>query len=233
MQRPSQRPASTMTHVPLVIAPQQLIAAVVNDRSLGVEAKEILIWPLGGLAYLGCTQHAKTDLLITLAGPATHIPMAIFWGLVLWGVGGDFRVTALGMDMEHVNIGSRICAGKPCSPAPLLAANSPRAPHPAAPYRPPLATLYCLPSREEFPLTLPVSYGGVGCWAAAGAFMMQLSLFVFNLGCPAYPLDGGRVLIDLLCLRGVAPSRAAVASSSISLLVGATMCVYGLVLTFW
>ena len=40
-------------------------------KRLGVEATEILIWPLGGLAFLGSTAAAKTDMLIALAGPAT------------------------------------------------------------------------------------------------------------------------------------------------------------------
>ena len=57
---------------------------------------------------------------------------------------------------------------------------------------------------------------------------MQLSLLVFNLLSPAYPLDGGRILVDLLSLRGVALDAAARVAAFLSFLTGLGICVYAL-----
>ena len=57
---------------------------------------------------------------------------------------------------------------------------------------------------------------------------MQLSLLVFNLLSPAYPLDGGRILVDLLSLRGLALDSAARVAAFLSFLTGLGICVYAL-----
>jgi Zn-dependent protease len=57
---------------------------------------------------------------------------------------------------------------------------------------------------------------------------MQLSLLVFNLLSPAYPLDGGRILVDLLSLRGLALESAARVAAFLSFLTGLGICVYAL-----
>ena len=57
---------------------------------------------------------------------------------------------------------------------------------------------------------------------------MQLSLLVFNLLSPAYPLDGGRIMVDLMSMRGLALDSAARAAAFLSFLTGMGICVYAL-----
>ena len=57
---------------------------------------------------------------------------------------------------------------------------------------------------------------------------MQLSLLVFNLLSPAYPLDGGRILVDLLSMRGLALDSAARVAAFLSFLTGLGIVVYAL-----
>ena len=48
-------------------------------RKVGGEVHGILLWPLGGLAYIGHSGDAKDDLIVSIAGPLTHIPQALLW----------------------------------------------------------------------------------------------------------------------------------------------------------
>lgn len=43
----------------------------------------ILLWPLGGLAYVGHTAGPKADMVVAVAGPLTHVPMTGLWLLLL------------------------------------------------------------------------------------------------------------------------------------------------------
>ena len=45
-------------------------------RCVGGRAEEILLWPLGGLAYVAHSTAPCDDLKVAIAGPLTHIPMA-------------------------------------------------------------------------------------------------------------------------------------------------------------
>src|SRR5690606_1564705 len=56
-------------------------------RKVGGRADQIVLWPLGGLAYVAHQGDLKDDLKVTLGGPAVHIPLALLCGaaLVLMG----------------------------------------------------------------------------------------------------------------------------------------------------
>lgn len=41
---------------------------------LGAEVHGILLWPLGGLAFMGHSVSPRDDIVVAIAGPATHIP---------------------------------------------------------------------------------------------------------------------------------------------------------------
>ncbi len=45
-------------------------------RSVGGHADQILLWPLGGLAYVGHGGAPRDDIKVAAGGPVTHIPMA-------------------------------------------------------------------------------------------------------------------------------------------------------------
>ena len=98
-------------------------------RRLGVPAHEILIWPLGGLAFIAHCPSARSDLLIAVAGPATLFWLALLSAATPWYVRGDGTVV-----LQDWSWGARLCAG---------------------------------------------------------AMVMNFALAIFNLGVPAYPLDGG------------------------------------------
>lgn len=45
----------------------------------GGQVQGILLWPLGGLAFIGHTAGPKADMWVAVAGPLTHAPMVAFW----------------------------------------------------------------------------------------------------------------------------------------------------------
>jgi hypothetical protein len=67
----------------------------------------------------------------------------------------------------------------------------------------------------------------------SNALKMQLSLLVFNLLSPAYPLDGGRIVVDLMSMRGVALERAARITAALSFATGSGICIYALAVASW
>eukprot|EP01082_Thalassiosira_pseudonana_P006129 g5471.t1 g5471 contig2:599267-600317(+) len=59
-----------------------------QPKKLGGEVGGITLWPLGGFAVCGPTESLSGDLKVALAGPMTHIPMAIIWWGIYLGVSG-------------------------------------------------------------------------------------------------------------------------------------------------
>ena len=104
---------------------------------------KILLWPLGGLAYMGFSDSRKKDFLIIIAGPVTHIPLfLLFVGLTALD---SFRVLSDKGDTDEEF------------------------------YKDNFFVNFCVKCQ----------------W-------LQVVLCVFNLFLPAYPLDGGRILVILL-----------------------------------
>jgi len=130
----------------------------------------ILLWPLGGLAFVGHDEGPKQDAWVALAGPATHIPMTIFW-VILVAVAGHGVVT---LDFQG-------------------------------------------PLKEHFGMNLCV-----------GALQINIAMFVFNLFVPAYPLDGGRVLANVLLHFGVEANKAAKITAMVSLPIAVVIACIGL-----
>lgn len=48
-------------------------------KVVGGQVHRILLWPLGGLAFCGSGGGPAADLVVTLAGPLTHLPMYFLW----------------------------------------------------------------------------------------------------------------------------------------------------------
>ena len=58
-------------------------------KIVGGSVSHILLWPLGGLAYISTEDaSAKGDLFVAVAGPLTHAPMLAFWALMLYATSG-------------------------------------------------------------------------------------------------------------------------------------------------
>lgn len=59
-------------------------------RHVGEEADQIVLWPLGGMAYVGQTEDPRRDWIITIAGPAVT---------VLWGLFSAAALLAMGFSL--------------------------------------------------------------------------------------------------------------------------------------
>lgn len=77
----------------LMYGPILLVTVLIHElghalaaKRLGGQAEGILLWPLGGLAYLSHSSGPKVDLLIAVAGPLTHIPQFLVWFAILFPV---------------------------------------------------------------------------------------------------------------------------------------------------
>ena len=125
---------------------------------IGGMVEGILLWPLGGLAFIGHSGEAKEDLFVAVAGPLTHIPQMIVWVI-------------------------------------LLAASA------------------------DGDATLNFS-GAFFADLCRHAIVINLSLFLFNLFCPAYPLDGGRILVSCMLLCGVPVGTTANITVAVSAIFG-------------
>ena len=56
-------------------------------RSVGGHADEILLWPLGGMAFVGHGGPPRDDIKVAVAGPAMHLPMALLCVGMLYFLG--------------------------------------------------------------------------------------------------------------------------------------------------
>lgn len=59
-------------------------------RSIGGIAREIVLWPLGGLAYTSHHRTLQNSLKVTLGGPFVHIPLALILAAAIYLVDGTF-----------------------------------------------------------------------------------------------------------------------------------------------
>ena len=143
--------------------------------SVGGHAEQILLWPLGGLAYVGHGGPPRHDIKVAAMGPLMHIPLAgLFAGLVLiWEP----------WQWSYLNL---------------------------------FESWYPFyPLRDFF-------------WANLflGLLKMQLLLLLFNLLVPAYPLDGGRILTNLLLMR-YGRDQAAKVTTYFSIPIGIAILIWG------
>jgi Zn-dependent protease len=120
-------------------------------KKVGGCSEDMLLWPLGGLAFYCKVPSVLSDLKVAVAGPLTHIPL-ILLSLAL---------------LSCVNKGSV--------------------------------------EYDEIP-SLKSNFFAVLCW---DFMMFNIMMIAFNLFIPCYPLDGGKIFIDTLLLRGVTNERAA------------------------
>jgi Zn-dependent protease len=137
-------------------------------RSVGGHADQILLWPLGGLAYVGHGGSPRHDIKVAAMGPLMHLPLAgLFASIVL--IWQPWRWSYLNLFDSWY------------------------------PFH---------PLREFFVANLSL-----------GLFKMQIALLLLNLFVPAYPLDGGRILTNLLLMR-YGRDRAATVTTYFSIPIG-------------
>lgn len=133
-------------------------------RRAGGQVDQILLWPLGGMAYVGHSDDPRTDMFVAVSGPATHL----FGGAAC---AGAILLMGLPWDWNYIN-----------------------------------------------PIAARTWWFGFGPTLVVDALWVNAMLFGFNLFVPAYPLDGGRILLDFLTIR-MGSWRAARTAGTVSIVI--------------
>jgi Zn-dependent protease len=150
-------------------------------RAVGGSADEVLMWPLGGLAYCSPPQRWRAALVTTIGGPAVNVALLPL-------LGGLLMVTG--------------------APWGLLVFN-------------------------------PLKVSGVvvseyfrSAWHAWlwSAYSMNLMLLVFNLLVPMYPMDGAKIVQEILWGR-IGRRRSMQIATTVGLVTAAVLAILGL--AFW
>ncbi|HEV3118405.1 MAG TPA: site-2 protease family protein, partial [Gemmataceae bacterium] len=84
-------------------------------RFVDGDAHEVLLWPLGGLAYVEVPHTPRANFITTLAGPLVNLLLCVLSGLVLWYVEGlrppwnplwspynDWLINSSGQAVDHL-----------------------------------------------------------------------------------------------------------------------------------
>lgn len=136
-------------------------------RWVGGVANQIILWPLGGLAFVQPPPRPWPSLITTVGGPITHVFMLpILWAIYYWGL-------------------------------PFLIQTMPHSP----------ALPYIIASVDS-------------------AIRINLMLLIFNL-IPAYPMDGGRILQEIIWIFSGYPASLHVAGM-VGTVAGAILALLGM-----
>lgn len=157
----------------LIVGPVLFLTVLLHELGhcagtlwVGGQVHGILLWPLGGLAFIGHSGDAWDDLKVSIAGPLTHVPQSLAW-LTMLAACNDGNVGGLG------------------------------------------------------------ATGDFGADLCRAAIVINISLCVFNLFVPAYPLDGGRIFVSVLLLCGVPVATAAAVTAWVSMFLSALIIALG------
>ncbi|HEV3119905.1 MAG TPA: site-2 protease family protein, partial [Gemmataceae bacterium] len=86
-------------------------------RFVDGDAHEILMWPLGGLAYVEVPHTARANFIMVAAGPLVNLLLCVTSGLVLW-YGAELRPPWIPWSWVPLNDWLYSTAGLPVVPAP-------------------------------------------------------------------------------------------------------------------
>ena len=174
-----------------------------GGRAVGGEASQILIWPLGGLAYVELPHQPRAHFITTLCGPLVNLTLCLLCSMVILGAGYypnflnpfkdpyvselrafDGRVATSVYDVRLYKTGTTEPAGLP----------------------PELVSKFNKQQLHELDVSLSkypdIQRAKLPLWLVwvNRFFWINWWLFLFNL-VPAYPLDGGQMLHAILWHR--------------------------------
>ncbi|CAN5746035.1 hypothetical protein BH11PLA1_BH11PLA1_07300 [soil metagenome] len=160
-------------------------------RWVGGDADDILLWPLGGLAYCRPPHAWRASLITTLGGPGVNVVLMVIAGGVVLALGGGgdslvFNPFAPGQAMGTFQMNTAQVA-----PGGLAAA---------------------------------AAFAKTGVW---WFYYTNFVLLAFNMLLPMYPMDGGRVLQELMWAR-MGYARSLRIAATIGLGVAIALAVYGM-----
>jgi stage IV sporulation protein FB len=130
------------------------------------EAQEVLLWPLGGLAYVDVPHTAWANFVSTIMGPCVNVVLCVGSGLALASASLVPPLNPISWDLFTTpmhNWTQNIGLGNP-----------------------------------KYGALQPLEWWQV---LAARMFFLNLVLFLFNVVILAYPMDGGRLLQQVLWPR--------------------------------
>lgn len=159
-----------------------------GGRAVGGEASQVLIWPLGGLAYVEVPHQPRAHFIMVLCGPLVNLGITLVCSLIILvsGYFPNFNPLKNPYISELHTLDGKVATsiyGPPITPPAELAMT------PAGDGSP--LVMQESPVRTRLPHWL--------VWVNR-IMWLNWSLFLFNL-IPAYPLDGGQLLQSLLWHR--------------------------------
>lgn len=178
---------------------------VFGGRHVGGECEEILIWPLGGLAFVDTPREWRAHTFTALSGPLTNIAQCVLAAVVLLGFG--FIPTLNPLDSQYVSPMKNYRDGRtytseyglkmyePGTSTPVLGTekvNGGGKPHDVAKF----ADEAKNDRGEKFERAVAPPWA---VWVNR-LFWLNLVLTLLNF-IPAYPLDGGQILQGLVWAR--------------------------------
>lgn len=172
-------------------------------RKVDGEADEILMWPLGGLAYCAVPHTPKANFICTIGGPLVNVILCVVSGAALFAEGYLAPINIFASrqvyhpELHNWQTGGE---GKPYADSPYFVTEEGRK-APTMEYyvedgkfkvRNPSKPTEWVPARmAEYEVYPP--------WVlwTARFFFLNWFLLLFNL-IPAFPLDGGRMLQQII-----------------------------------
>jgi Zn-dependent protease len=167
-------------------------------RHVGGDAKEVLIWPLGGLAYVDVPHNARAHFITTAAGPGVNVVICLVCAIGMAAAGylpslNPLRDPYLAQVYNYRE--KRVEVSRYGTPEAFVQVWKKNLPKDMAESVSPELVAEQLRraglDREQAPLGVVWAYR---------IFFINWWLFLFNL-IPAYPMDGGRILQSVVWSR--------------------------------
>lgn len=172
-----------------------------GGRAVGGEANEILIWPLGGLAFVEVPQVPRAHLIMVAAGPAVNAGLCVATGIALAAAG--FLPNANPVASPYVAEVKNYRDGRVYTSTYGLRFYKPGTADEVQVQPPEITGKYVSPPEiGEMLKNQGLDRAVAPTWVVwvQRAFWLNFVLLLFNL-LPAYPLDGGQLLQGIIWAR--------------------------------
>ena len=173
-------------------------------RRVDGDADEILMWPLGGLAYVRVPETPRANFVATAGGPAVNLVFCVICGVVLVAASYIPPLNPINFgslidpEMHNFSDGQDYIGRGDIYHRWVKEGTQERITGPLGQF--PDGGVFILKEKERgtFPVAVRVEHASIARmpdWAlwTARLFWMNWFLFLLNVLLPAFPLDGGRL----------------------------------------